>query len=120
MTRASLYHYARVKDALLTACGDIARQQLIEALGLSRGEPDGRARLAAFFRRYAEIVSEDFGRCFVLTDFSEMAEDEREKTRKAPLAAGQAGPVKHGRACWRERVGQLVWISEGGAAFNNK
>src|SRR3546814_1135804 len=62
-------------------------------LGLSRGEPDGRARLAAFFRRYAEIVSEDFGRCFVLTDFSEMAEDERETTRKAQLALGKAVAV---------------------------
>ena len=93
MTRAALYHYARSKDALLTACGDIARQQLIEALGLTRGESDGRARLAAFFRRYAEIVSEDFGRCFVLTDFSEMAEDERETTRKAQLALGKAVAV---------------------------
>src|SRR3546814_7417741 len=38
MTRAALYHYARSKDALLTACGDIARQQLIKALGLRSEE----------------------------------------------------------------------------------
>jgi len=90
MTRAALYHYSPSKDALLTECGDIARQELMEALGHSRGEADGRARIAAFFRRYAAIVSGDFGRCFVLTDFSEMAEDERETTRKAQLALGKA------------------------------
>lgn len=90
MTRAALYHYSRSKDAFLTECGDIARQQLMEALGHSRGEADGRARVAAFFRRYAVIVSEDFGRCFVLTAFSEMAENERETTRKAQLALGKA------------------------------
>src|SRR3546814_6857051 len=90
MTRAARYHYAPSKDALLTECGDIARQELMEALVHSRGEADGRARIAAFFRRYAAIVSEDFGRCFVLTDVSEMAEDERETTRKAQLALGKA------------------------------
>src|SRR3546814_7450594 len=56
MTRAALYHYSPRKDALLTECGDIARQELMEALGHSRGEADGRARIAAFFRRYAAIV----------------------------------------------------------------
>src|SRR3546814_20076264 len=90
MTRAALYHYSPSKDALLTECGDIARRGRMEALGRSRGDADGRARCAAFFRRYAAIVSEDFGRCFVLTDFSEMAEDERETTRKAQLALGKA------------------------------
>src|SRR3546814_5980866 len=39
------------------------------------------------------MVSEDFGRCFVLTDFSEMAEDERGTTRKAQLALGKAVAV---------------------------
>ncbi|USI78643.1 TetR/AcrR family transcriptional regulator [Sphingopyxis sp. USTB-05] len=90
MTRAALYHYSQSKDALLTACGDIARQELMEAVGHARREADGRARLTAFFQRYAEIVSEDFGRCFVLTDASEMAEDERTTSRKAQLALGNA------------------------------
>src|SRR3546814_5693932 len=85
MTRAALYHYSPSKDALLTECVDIARQELMEALGHSRGEADGRARIAAFFRRYAAIVSEDFGRCFVLTDFSEMAEDERSEEHTSEL-----------------------------------
>src|SRR3546814_18412547 len=92
MTRAALYHYSPSKDALLTECGDIARQELMEALGHSRGEADGRARIAAFFRRYAAIVREDFGRCFVLSDFSKMAEDERATPRKDPPPPGQAVP----------------------------
>src|SRR3546814_18574051 len=84
MPRAALYHYARSKDALLTACGDIARQQLIEALGLSRGKPAGRARLAALFRRYAHIVHEDFGRCLLLHAFSDTAEAQRGTSPQAP------------------------------------
>src|SRR3546814_12801775 len=90
MARAALYHYSPSKDALLTECGDIARQELMEALGHSRGEADGRARIAAFFRRYAALVSEDFGRCFVLIAFSEMADDERSTTRKAHHTLGKA------------------------------
>jgi AcrR family transcriptional regulator len=90
MTRPALYHYASSKDALLTECGDIARQALIEAIGRSHDEPTGGARLAAFFRRYTEIISDDFGRCFVLTDISEMSAEEGETTRKAQLALGTA------------------------------
>src|SRR3546814_16972187 len=111
MTRAALYHYSPSKDALLTECGDIARQELMEALGHSRGEDDGRARIAAFFRRYAAIVSEDFGRCFVLTDFSEMAEDDREQTRTAQRALGTAAAAQIGDGV---RTGPVVPSTPGG------
>lgn len=90
MTRPALYHYASSKDAFLTECGDIARQELFEALGRSHTEATGRERLAAFFRRYTQIICDDFGRCFVLTDRSEMAADESEANRKAQLALGTA------------------------------
>src|SRR5687768_12092766 len=85
MTRPALYHYASSKDALLTECGDIARQELFESLGRSHDEASGLARVAAFFRRYTQIICDDFGRCFVLTDRSEMAADESEANRKTQL-----------------------------------
>src|SRR3546814_18391640 len=53
MTRAALYHYARSKDAPLTAGGDLDPPQLIEALGPPRREPDRRARLRALLLRSA-------------------------------------------------------------------
>src|SRR3546814_19651590 len=95
----------------------------MEALGHSRGEADGRARIAAFFSRYAAIVSEDFGRCFVLTDFSALAEDERGKTRMAQLALGKevAAMIEEGvadgsvRACKSVVTSRLLF-----AAFKDR
>lgn len=90
ITRPALYHYAHSKDALLAECGAIARQQLIEAVGKARAATTGADRLASFFRQYAQIICDEFGRCFVLTDRSEIAEDEREANRRAQRALATA------------------------------
>ena len=69
VTKPALYYYARSKEELLFACGQMALEDLSKALDESRGkELTGLERLAQFFRLYAEIVCGDFGRCLVLTE----------------------------------------------------
>lgn len=81
MTRPALYHYARSKDALLSECDAIAREQLQVALNEALRETTGLARLRTFFRHYTETIADEFGRCFLLTAQSEMTEAQRASTR---------------------------------------
>jgi AcrR family transcriptional regulator len=66
VTRPALYHYAASKDELAAKCSDIARSQLQVAISDALRLKTGREQLQAFFRRYAEIICDDFGRFFVL------------------------------------------------------
>jgi AcrR family transcriptional regulator len=69
VTKPALYYYARSKDELLFACSQMALGALNAALDQSSAaELNGLERLASFFRLYAEIICEDFGRCLVLTE----------------------------------------------------
>jgi len=68
ITRPALYHYSRSKDELAAKCLDIAIVEITEAADSARRHKTGREQLAAFFRRYAEIICDDFGRCFVLVN----------------------------------------------------
>ncbi len=90
MTRPALYHYARSKDELLAECAAIADAELSAALEDARSAPTGRAQLHSFFLRYAEIVTDDFGRCFVLTDGSEMTPAVWARMRASQLHLGRA------------------------------
>ena len=90
MTRPALYHYAKSKDTLLFECGWIARQRLLEALAAAQRQSDGATQIATFFREYCAIATDDFGRCFVLTDLSEMESVSKEATRDTQIALGQA------------------------------
>src|ERR1700684_1181322 len=47
-------------------CSDIAEASIAEAISDALRHSTGRERLVAFFRRYAEIICDDFGRGFVL------------------------------------------------------
>ncbi len=87
VTKPALYYYAKSKDELLFACGQMALDALDEALDQS-SEMDrtGRERLSRFFRLYAEIICEDFGRCLVLTEPRDLAP----KSRKANVAGRRA------------------------------
>ena len=90
MTRPALYHYARSKDELLAECGAIAYTQLDGALDEARAQATGLEQIKRFFIRYAEIVTEDFGRCFVTTDGSEMNAEMRDRNRSSQLRLGNA------------------------------
>jgi AcrR family transcriptional regulator len=90
ITRPALYYYADSKDKLLGECASIAFEQLANAMKTAQNASLGLEQLRYFFRRYAEIVCDDFGRCFVLTDLSEMGEVERESARKAQIDLARA------------------------------
>ena len=68
VTKPALYYYAKSKDELLFACGQLALQELSVALDKSI-EPglSGLERLCRFFQLYAAVICEDFGRCLVFT-----------------------------------------------------
>lgn len=76
MTPAALYYYVRSKDEMLHECGKLALAQLQAALADSReGAQNGAERLRTFFRDYARFMSDDFGRCFVLTTPEDLPEE---------------------------------------------
>lgn len=83
VTRPALYHYARSKDELVEMCHQIAREELKQAVAAALRHQSGREQLVAFFRRYAEIICDDFGRCFALVRPSEYSVDQRERSRLA-------------------------------------
>ena len=72
LTPAALYHYAKSKDELVSACAEASHKELMEALEGALRFKTGREQLAAFFRRYGEIVTDDYGRCFVLINLNEL------------------------------------------------
>jgi TetR/AcrR family transcriptional regulator, cholesterol catabolism regulator len=87
VTKPALYYYAKSKDELLFACGQMALDALDEALdGSDQPELDGLGRLCRFFRLYGKIICEDFGRCLVLTEARDLAP----KTRKGNIAGRRA------------------------------
>jgi TetR/AcrR family transcriptional regulator, cholesterol catabolism regulator len=68
VTRPALYHYARSKDELASKCLEIAVSEIDEAINIARLHRCGRDQIAVFFRRYCEIICDDFGRFFVLVN----------------------------------------------------
>lgn len=90
LTRPALYHYARSKDELLSACANIAYGTLRGAVAEANGAGSGLERLRAFFQRYAEIICDDFGGCFVLTDRRELSEPDKGINRDVQLELGRA------------------------------
>ena len=81
ITRPALYHYARSKDELLSECDKLAREQLDEAMTNALHQPVGLAQLQSFFREYAAITADEFGRCFIVTAQSEMSLELRESVK---------------------------------------
>lgn len=90
VSRPALYHYAKSKDELLAQCAMIAQTQLHQAVEEALAEASGLDQINVFFRRYAEIICDDFGRCFVLTDRRELNPAEEELTRLAQRDLGAA------------------------------
>jgi TetR/AcrR family transcriptional regulator, cholesterol catabolism regulator len=80
ITRAAIYHYAKSKDELLFACGQLAYDALREALGQTNRDASGLERLENFFRIYGRTICEDFGRCLVYTRPRDLAPDTRPKS----------------------------------------
>jgi AcrR family transcriptional regulator len=80
VTKPAIYYYARSKDELLFACGQMALDAFGGALDTTLSKDlTGRERLVKFFRLYAEIICEEFGRCLVLTEPRDLAPESRRK-----------------------------------------
>lgn len=80
ITPPALYYYVKSKDELLVECGRIAFEQLSEALIAAKAQGlSGMASLMIFFRHYAEIITDDFGRCLVITQADDLIESMREE-----------------------------------------
>lgn len=80
VTKPAIYYYAKSKDELLFACGQMALDAFGGALDTTLSKDlTGRERLVKFFRLYAEIICEEFGRCLVLTEPRDLAPDSRRK-----------------------------------------
>jgi TetR/AcrR family transcriptional regulator, cholesterol catabolism regulator len=85
VTKPAIYYYAKSKDELLSACAQMALEALEAALAATTDLPPAE-RLRRFFRRYAAIISEDFGRCLVMTEPRHLPP----KVRKTNIAARRA------------------------------
>lgn len=82
VSKPTIYHYFKDKEALLYACMEEAQKQLHnvlkkpEALGST-----GREALEVFVRRYVEVIVGDFGHILVMTPDSALQAESRTKLR---------------------------------------
>jgi TetR/AcrR family transcriptional regulator, cholesterol catabolism regulator len=83
ITRAALYYYTHSKDDLAAACSDRARDQLNDALANALAQETTRDKLITFFQRYAEVICDDFGRCFVTISPQEISESSQAQSRSS-------------------------------------
>src|SRR5262249_11851695 len=81
ITRAALYHYAQSKDDLVGQCAERAHEALEAALREALMARTGREQLVIFFGRYADIICDDFGRCFVLINSRELSDAQHQLLR---------------------------------------
>jgi AcrR family transcriptional regulator len=131
VTRPALYHYARSKDELVAKCLELATAVIDTAIEDARRQKTGRAQVEVFFRRYAEIICDDFGRCFVLVNRREYGPELQEAGRtyerkidraaRAMISAGVAdGSLRTvdaadvARALFGAFNGIPVWYKAGG------
>lgn len=68
MTRAALYYYTSSKEDLLSKCYDWNYETYINRINAELGEGTGRELLTRFFLIHAEVVCNDFTRCFLSSD----------------------------------------------------
>ena len=131
ITRPALYHYSRSKDELAARCLDIAISEINQAIESGRRYQTGREQMTVFFRRYAEIVCDDFGRCFVLVHRREYSPELQDSNRlhqrrldyavremvQAGVADGSlrdVDPADVSRALFGAFNGIPIWFRPGG------
>ena len=79
LTAAAIYYYVNSKDEMLYQCGQVALEQLNAALKEAWDSgANGCESLRIFFRKYAEIICDDFGRCLVLTNADDLPTEFRD------------------------------------------
>jgi AcrR family transcriptional regulator len=69
VAKPMLYYYGHSKDGLLFSCGQVARDELANAMEQAQADHyTGLQKIEHFFREYTKIIATDFGRCLVLID----------------------------------------------------
>lgn len=82
VSKPVLYYYAKNKDDLLFQCGQVAREELREAMeDTTTTKISGMGKVRRFFRKYTEIMCGDFGRCLVLVDRNALSPETAEQDR---------------------------------------
>ena len=91
VTKPVIYRFLGSKDQVLLECVTRGLEQLQEAVAGAR-EVDGRGldRLKAFLCRYAEISTQDFGRCVHRTGDHELSAESRRQFRALKRDIDQA------------------------------
>lgn len=132
VSKPYLYYYAKNKDDLLFQCGQVARNQLQEAMeDTSATKMSGLGKIRRFFAKYTEIMCGNFGRCLVLVDrnalSAETAEQDayhRRQVEKSVLkmiadgqedgSIGPCDPAMTARALFGAFNGIPVWFHRDG------
>jgi AcrR family transcriptional regulator len=82
VTKPTLYYYFRNKDEILAECVRIGLEMIDGAIADATGEGrSARDRLEAALRRYAEIMTMDFGMCITRIGESELPPPSRKAFR---------------------------------------
>ena len=80
MTPAALYYYVKSKADLLFQIGEVTMAVLKESVeSTEMTHKNGYEHLRFFFCRYAELVCDDFGSCFVLYNADDLVNELRDQ-----------------------------------------
>jgi len=83
VTKPIIYRHFANKDQILFECVRMALGQILKAAADAKTGPGkARDRLMALMKRYAVIMTEDFGMCVVRTGDHELSEASRKEFRK--------------------------------------
>ncbi|MBM6592607.1 TetR/AcrR family transcriptional regulator [Microvirga pudoricolor] len=82
VTKPTIYYYVKNKDQILFECVRIGLERLEDASAEISGTSEtGLSRLVSLWRVYAQIVTEDFGRCLILVGEDPLPQDTRRELR---------------------------------------
>ncbi len=71
VTKPTLYYYVENKDDILAGILDEAMRQLREMIrAVASAEIGGLAKVERFIKKYAQVMTDDFGACLILTRVS--------------------------------------------------
>jgi len=83
ITKPTLYYYVKNKEDILFECVRIGLEMMREAIAeVSASGGTAIAKLMAAMRKYAEIVTLDFGMCLIRVGEDPLSPDSRKKLRK--------------------------------------
>ncbi len=86
VTKPTLYYYVKNKDDILFECERVALARIEDALAHAHAEgKTGLEKLRILFFRYAEVITEDFGVCLILSDDQTLIEEDRVQLRTSRL-----------------------------------